>query len=639
MKNFRFTIGNKILGGFMTLILIFIIYSGITIFTVTTNSNLTEKNSNIIKPSVTAIKDFNLLIIRSKMLVTNWVYLQSNEADKQSLAALHEEEYPAMKDRLTDLMENWDQERQVQEMDTIFSEFEELLGFQKEIMESLVTFEDYEDAIVKFMASESIEREVLPRTDTIIANLNVVLEQQQEESDRYEAEVLQSSNTLRTTSIILAIIFIVLGLIGAFWLASSITKPVNYIKDLVVKLGKGILPDSSSRRFGNDEIGEMADAVDKLVYGLKETSFFAENIGSGKYDSEYQPLSENDVLGNALIDMRGNLKRVAEEDKKRNWTTEGLAKFGDILRRNNDNIAKLSDEIISNIVRYTKSNQGGLFIINSENDDDKFLELTACYAWDKKKYLEQKIYEGEGLTGQAWLEAETIYMTEVPQDYVMITSGLGEANPNSLLIVPLKVNDEIYGVIELASFNRFADHEREFVEKIAENIASTISSVKINERTSKLLNESREMTEQMRSQEEEMRQNMEELQATQEEMERSQRDREDKEKIINYTNMMIELDAKFNVTSINNIASEKLKYNLTDLNGSGFDRIIESKVGYNTMRQTLSEGRTWSGALKVKQKIGESLNVQFSAGVLHSQGSGSNKYLLIGAVISAEELV
>ncbi len=288
-----------------------------------------------------------------------------------------------------------------------------------------------------------------------------------------------------------------------------------------MKLGKGILPEDNERKFGNDEIGEMAVAVGQLVDGLKDTSYFAENIGNGKYDSDYEPLSEEDVLGNALINMRGNLRKVAEEDKKRNWSTEGLAMFGDILRKNNDNISLLSDDIISNLVKYTKSNQGGIFVINREDDDDPFLELTACYAWDKKKYLEQKIYEGEGLTGQAWLEGETIYMTEVPQDYVMITSGLGEANPNSVLIVPLKVNDETYGIIELASFNKFAEHEREFVEKIAENIASTISSVKINERTSKLLEESREMTEQMRSQEEEMRQNMEELQATQEEMERA----------------------------------------------------------------------------------------------------------------------
>jgi PAS domain S-box-containing protein len=90
-----------------------------------------------------------------------------------------------------------------------------------------------------------------------------------------------------------------------------------------------------------------------------------------------------------------------------------------------------------------------------------------------------------------------------------------------VLIVPLKVNDQIFGVVEIASFNLFQDFEMEFVQKIAESIASTISTVKINAKTQRLLEESQEMTEQMRAQEEEMRQNMEELQATQEEMQRS----------------------------------------------------------------------------------------------------------------------
>jgi len=639
MKNFRFTIGNKILFGFITLILIFIIYSGITIFTVSSNSSIIEKNATVIKPSLTSIKDFNVLIIRSKMLVTNWVYLQSNEADKESLKKIHEEEYPALEEQITELKDEWEDKSEAAEMDTIFAEYKELLAVQQEIMGSLVTFEDYEDPIVKFMASESIEREVIPRTDSIIADLNAVLVEKQKESEVIEAEVLDSSTDLRNTSIILAIIFVALGMVGAILLARSITKPVNYIKDVVVKLGKGVLPESKDRRFSNDEIGEMAEAVDNLVEGLKDTSYFAENIGNGKYDTDYDPLSEEDVLGNALIDMRANLKRVAEEDKKRNWTTEGLAMFGDILRRNNDNIGRLSDEIISNLVKYTKSNQGGLFIINEEDEDDKYLELAACYAWDKKKYLEQKVYEGEGLTGQVWLEGESIYMIDVPQDYVMITSGLGEANPNSLLIVPLKVNEEIYGVIELASFNQFEEHERDFVEKIAENIASTISSVKINERTSKLLNESREMTEQMRSQEEEMRQNMEELQATQEEMERSQRDREDKEKIINYTNMMIELNENLKISSINDITTQHLQYAFTDLSGSALDKIVESKDQLKALTSALKAGKIWSGMLKMSTKDGEPVSAAFSAGVLSNQSGEDEKYLLIGSVITKEQMI
>jgi transcriptional regulator with GAF, ATPase, and Fis domain len=222
---------------------------------------------------------------------------------------------------------------------------------------------------------------------------------------------------------------------------------------------------------------------------LKATTQFAENIGNGKYDSQFQPLSEHDVLGNALLNMRENLARVAEEDKKRNWTTEGLAKFGEILRTNNNDVQKLSDEIISNLVKYLKANQGALYIIDDNEGEEPTMSMTACYAWDKKKYLNQKIHRGEGLAGQCWQEMDLIYLTDVPQNYIRITSGLGDANPNSILIVPLKVNDQIFGVVELASFNVLKDFEIEFVQKIAESIASTISSVKINARTQRLLEE------------------------------------------------------------------------------------------------------------------------------------------------------
>src|SRR5690606_38643809 len=135
-------------------------------------------------------------------------------------------------------------------------------------------------------------------------------------------------------------------------------------------------PNDEKRKYSGDEIGEMAMAVDNLVSGLRSTSAFAENIGNGQYDAEYSPLSEEDVLGNSLLGMRNNLKKVAEEDKKRNWATEGMARFGEILRKNNDNIERLSDEIISNIVKYLKANQGGLYIVeDDEKEEDAYLKL------------------------------------------------------------------------------------------------------------------------------------------------------------------------------------------------------------------------------------------------------------------------
>jgi transcriptional regulator with GAF, ATPase, and Fis domain len=211
-------------------------------------------------------------------------------------------------------------------------------------------------------------------------------------------------------------------------------------------------------------------------------------------------------------------------DQQRNWANEGLTKFVDILRSSNDNISTLGDKIISNLVQYTGSNQGGLYILNDEDEHNKFLELVSLFAFNTKKFENQKVKLGEGILGQTFLEKETTLLTQIPDDYVRITSGLGDANPRSLLFVPLKVDKEVYGIVELASFDSYDEHEVQFVEKLAETIASTLASVKAAQKNKHLIEQFQQQTEEMRAQEEEMRQNMEELQATQEEMARKERD-------------------------------------------------------------------------------------------------------------------
>ncbi|MBN2520051.1 MAG: PAS domain S-box protein, partial [Bacteroidales bacterium] len=213
-------------------------------------------------------------------------------------------------------------------------------------------------------------------------------------------------------------------------------------------------------------------------------------------------------------------QRRREEDKQRNWSAEGLATFGEILRQDNDNLTELSYNIISNMVKYLNANQGGLFLVNDDNPDEKFIELMACYAYERRKYADKKLKWGEGLIGSSILEKQTIFLKKVPDNYMFVTSGLGKANPKNLLIVPLKVNEDVHGALEIASFNEFKKYEVEFIEKLAEIIGTTVSNVKINLKTSKLLEESREQSEALKSQEEEIRQNLEELQATQEEAKR-----------------------------------------------------------------------------------------------------------------------
>ncbi len=136
--------------------------------------------------------------------------------------------------------------------------------------------------------------------------------------------------------------------------------------------------------------------------------------------------------------------------------------------------------------------------------------------------LPEQIEIGEGLVGRCYQEKEKIYLTDIPHDYMKITSGLGEDSPRALLIVPLIYNDVIYGLVEIASFNEYPQHVIEFIERIGESIAATISSSKSQIQTALLLEQSQQQAEEMSSQEEEMRQNMEELRATQEQSQRSE---------------------------------------------------------------------------------------------------------------------
>ncbi len=614
----RLTIGTKIIGSFLILILLFVGIVSLIFWKGNVIDNVAKSSRDNYRPSQEAIREFVLLVTRSKMLVTNWVYLSTNEEDKRALKVLQDTEFPALEGKIKNLMTTWQSDSQRLWMDTVFLQFDTLVSIQKNtIQASLQSFESYEDGMVKLLAEDAIGSQVIPRTADLIKLLDKISNEQNKVTAESDQAVLDSIASLKFFTIALGMLIVLIAVGSAIFLMGSITKPVNFLKAVVVKLGKGELVEEKQAKFSNDEIGEMAYAMDNLVTGLRGTTTFAENIGSGNYQSDFKPLSEHDVLGNALINMRDNLSKVAEDDKKRNWATEGLASFGEILRTNTNDIVKLSDEIIANLVKYLKANQGGLYIVDdAEGDEEPTMSMKSCYAWDKKKFLNHKLHVGEGLAGQAWQEGDTVYLTEVPQNYIKITSGLGDSNPTSVLIVPLKVNDQIFGVVEIASFNLFKDFEIEFVQKIAESIASTISSVKVNARTQRLLEESQQMTEQMRAQEEEMRQNMEELQATQEEMQRSQSETESTLSAIHGSMAVVDYGVDGSVSKANSNFLELFGYSQDEVVGENH-RIFVSKDDKNSEEyrqfwKDLSMGYPKKGTFKRINRKGETITVRSS---------------------------
>ncbi|SDM25977.1 GAF domain-containing protein [Catalinimonas alkaloidigena] len=233
---------------------------------------------------------------------------------------------------------------------------------------------------------------------------------------------------------------------------------------------------------------------------------------------------KNTAMEEASESLRLNLEQLEaakESERQRNWTSEGIAAVSETIRTH-QNQKDIYDRLLMQIVQYMDVNQGALYIVEG-SDEDLRLSMKGCYAYSRKKYRDYSCKPGEGLIGQIYLEREALVMTEIPPQYVKITSGVGAATPSSLAVIPLKVNESVEGILELASFRAFEEYEVEFLTKLGESIGSFVQSHRVSEHTRALLEETQLQAEMMRAQEEEMQQNMEELAATQEEYERKTR--------------------------------------------------------------------------------------------------------------------
>ncbi|MBN2524238.1 MAG: GAF domain-containing protein [Bacteroidales bacterium] len=495
------------------------------------SQNVNETISNVFTPSLELINKMYTQISDSRMLIKSWVHIDkiADTPDKLKLKQLHSTDYPALIDTLSTLSKMWNSE----ELQSLFQEInttikDTLFPKHQYIMSQLSTFESYDDPFVVFEVTPMTEDggEVMTLTEQILNKIGDLRAQQEELVNSGRIEMVNQFARFRKFIFIMSIGLILASIIIGIITIRSLASPINKTKNILLQMSKGILPKGKLKE-GNDEVGQMSKALNLVVQTLKDISDFTVAIGKGNFDHEFKPLSDEDTLGHSLIEMREELKKAKEEEEKRqeenqqrNWSSQGVALFSDILRKYNDNMETLSYEVISNMVRYTNSNQGGIFIVNDNDKDNPFLEMTACYAYDRQKFLKKRIEVGEGLVGRCYQEQEKIYLTEIPQDYIKITSGLGDNNPTCLLLIPLAYNDNIFGILEIASFNEYRDFEIELIERIGESIAATISSVKANIQTSILLEQSQQQAEEMSSQEEEMRQNMEELRATQEQSSR-----------------------------------------------------------------------------------------------------------------------
>jgi methyl-accepting chemotaxis protein len=447
------------------------------------------------------------------------------------------------------------------------------------------------------------------------------------------------------------IILVIFGSIAIVVLINLTLNPtlsaIEKVNQSVSLMAKGETPETLSHQ-SNDEVGKIIQSLNVLIQGLAKTATFANDIGQNNLNSEFIPLGPNDKLGNALLNMRKNLKKAFEEeqhrkleDEQRNWVNSGLAKFADILRQNNNNLQALSDNVTQNLLDYLSANQGGLFILNEDDEEKPELELLSAYAYNRKKFKQKSIALGEGLVGNCAIEKQTVYLKEIPEDYLDITSGLGEAPPRSLLIVPLKLEEKVFGVIEIASFNDFKSHEIEFIEKIGESIASTLSAVKNSIRTTQLLEQSQQQREEMAAQEEEMRQNMEEMQATQEEMSRKTIEMEGMTSAINQAMLFAELTDKGEFLNINTNILSLLDYTRGEIDDKSISSIIHpNDIGaFTNSWKNIIAGETFKGTLRWINRNNEELYILSSISPAFDETGEIFKIFFLGQDVTTSKQI
>lgn len=268
----------------------------------------------------------------------------------------------------------------------------------------------------------------------------------------------------------------------------------------------------------NRAIRDYEERVKESNLLVKRNTGFAQQLSDGESPEFYDEMLETD-LGKALRMIHLNIKSNRRKEKEQWWIAEGKDIISKVLREQ-QNMDELSFLVLQSLISYIKATQGALYLYD---EDEETLTNRATYAYNRRKYINQIFRMGEGLVGQCAYEMDYIYRTEIPEDYVTITSGiLGDQKPASILLVPLITNEELHGIVEFAFLGeRIPKLTIQFMLELGEIIARTLKNLKMTLRTQHLLEESTKMTDELKSHETLLKDSANEMKSAQESLETS----------------------------------------------------------------------------------------------------------------------
>lgn len=324
----RFTIGKKIGTGFGILIFLTLIVFVSTYYTLKESRTINDEISKINNPSIKLLQELKFSILETKLFLETWIKEPKPHEDKQRLLDFRGVEYPVVKEELEELSVHWN-ENQQDSLSQLFDKIEMLFVQQDmDIVHVLDDFDKYDEKVYVFEnlnARNSLEEggEIYFLTKSIMNDLSQMIAKQKMNATKATDEMFASFDILKFLVRNLGIALILMGIIIAVYTTRTIVNPIQKLKVVAIKLGRGVFPNKPMKA-GNDEIGEMTIAMNNVVKGLKSTKDFAQEVGSGNFDTDYKPLSSKDSLGKALLKMRDDLAENERflEEKVRQRTIE-----------------------------------------------------------------------------------------------------------------------------------------------------------------------------------------------------------------------------------------------------------------------------------------------------------------------------
>lgn len=336
-------------------------------------------------------------------------------------------------------------------------------------------------------------------------------------------KILDTANTEKGQFNLIMIFGVIFWVVGSYMIGilmfTKIFKWIRDIRNQTKEMAYGNLPQPLPEKKFNNEFKGIVKDLNLLLTNFIYLKQYAEAVGRGEFDMGSKIFGSQSVLGRSLNEMSHSLENVTEKEYIRNWTAEGLAKFAQIQQKHTQDINGLCREMISELVKHMEATQGGFFLVNRENPEQLTLDLIGSYAFGKYKFLSKTLDVKEGLLGRAYIERKSVYLKEIPDNYIELVSGLGNTKPKTLIITPL-INDDgiVQGILELASMRELEEYEIKFLEVLASSTASFITVVLAGVKNRQLLEESQKITQSLRVKEEESRLNAIELSKAREEI-------------------------------------------------------------------------------------------------------------------------